>query len=531
MPSGTRASKISSTFDELTNKISVFTRNLNSAESVARKFDSALKVDPKNLTLANQRFEALSDALKNANERLAASKEKVNELNRVYANNKDSATYVSEMRKVTEQTKKFEAEVVRLQALVNSSARDVGKLRSSWADVKKTLKETAKETGTVDQYLKNVKTTLLAIVAGVTKLTKEMANLGKELTANAKKYDTTVEKLQEQSYLFYTLTGNANAYTSSLQAMNSVMAQILSGRGQSQLRSLAQIGLKKGDLTGKSTAEAYEIVFNALRNVEDQATATAVAVKLFGDAGAYVAEMAAASDEEFNTYLEKFRQVGGLSEESAKKLASLSDDLYLLKYQFQMAGAQIIVSMAPAIKSLLGLLANLANFVSKAYDALGNFGATTILISTLLTVRMIPSIIKLIVQTTIATAATWKEVVAVVALTSAVTLGASAVISLASAFATSATAAALAKEEYVEYQDAIESASGAAKEFEKVASKLNTEFSVSTENVERVNSTYKSDITFTIKAEGDTPISEDTAKQVGAITVEQINKALGGIVS
>lgn len=531
MPSGTRASKISSTFDKLTNQISVFTRNLNSAEAVARKFDSALKVDPKNLTLANQRFEALSVALKNANERLAASKAKIEELNNVYANNKDSATYVSEMRQVTEQTKKFEAEVVRLQALVNSSARDVGKLRSSWADVKKTLKETAKETGVVNQYLKNVKTTLLAIVAGVTKLTKEMAQLGKELTANAKKYDTTVEKLQEQSYLFYTLTGNANAYTSSLQAMNSVMAQILSGRGQSQLKSLAQIGLKKGDLTGKSTAEAYEMVFNALRNVEDQATATAVAVKLFGDAGAYVAEMAAASDEEFNTYLEKFRQVGGLSEESAKKLASLSDDLYLLKYQFQMTGAQIIVSMAPAIKSVLGLLANLATFVSNVYEKLGSFGGTAAMVSTVLTVRMIPSIIKLIIQTRIATGATWAQVAATTALTSAVTLGASLLIGFGTALIANAKASDKATDSLNEYQSAIESASGAAKEFEKVASKLNTEFSVSTENVERVNSTYKSDITFTIKAEGDTPISEKTAEQVGAITVEQINKALGGIVS
>lgn len=531
MPSNVRASRISETFSKLDTQIRTFTRNITSAESVARKFDSALKLDPTNLKVANEKFNNLSVALKNAQDRLDASRAQLEELNRVFADNKDSARYQDQLRKTTTETKKFEAEVERLNVLVNDARKSLTSAAPSVKSFKERLAEGAAKADLFGKSIKTAKTLILGMIAGVVKLTKEMAELGKELTSNAAKYDTTVSKLQEQSYLFYTLTGNADAYTSSLQAMNSVMAQILSGRGQSQLQSLAQIGLRRNDLVGKSTAEAYETVFNALRNVEDQATATAVAVKLFGDSGAYVAKLAQASDEDFNRYVENFRRVGGISEESAEKLAQLSDDMYLLRYSLKASGAEIITNFAPAINGVLVILVNLSKAIGALYERLGPVPATIITLSTLLTAKMIPSIIKLIVQTKLETAATWAQVAAKTALIGAMTFGVGAVIGLASAIGASAATSKLAASSMDSYADSIGKAADAARDYEKVTSRMNTNMSVVSENIERTNSTYSSDVTFTIKAEGDTPISQENAKQISEITVEQINKALGGIVS
>lgn len=531
MPSGTKASRISKTFDELTNKISAFTKQISSAETIARKFDGALKLDPNNVSVAKEKFDNLSNALKLAQERLDANKRQLEELNTAWSDKKGTDEYKAKLNDITRDTKKYSAEVERLTVLVKNAKTEVANANPALNTFKGKLKEMAKNTDLWGKALKTAKVLLVSMIAAVVKLTKEMSNLGKELVSNADKYGTTVEMLQKQSYLFYTLTGNADAYTSSLQAMNSVMAQILSGRGQSQLKSLAQIGLKKSDIEGLTTAEAYEVVFNALRDVEDQATATAVAVKLFGDAGAYVAEMANKSDEEFNKYIEKFRQAGAISTESAKKLAELSDDLYLFRYQLKVTGAELLSNLAPAINAVTSVLLTLTKGVSGVYEAFGSVIGSILLFASVLTIKMIPSIIKLIVQTKLATSATLGHVIAQTALISVLSLGILTITAVGAAVGASSLASKKAAEEMNSYTDSVRGATEAAKEYERVTSKLKSDLSVSTESIEKTNNTYSSNVTFTIKAEGDTPISDETAKKVGEITVDQVNKALGGIIA
>ena len=151
--------------------------------------------------------------------------------------------------------------------------------------------------------------------------------------------------------------------------------------------------------------------------------------------------------------------------------------------------------------------------------------------STILTIRMIPSIIKLIIQTKLATQATWGQVIAQTALISVLSGGVLAITAIGAAIGASKLATKQATEEMNAYSDSVKSATDAAKEYDRVTSKLKSDLSVSTENIEKTNSTYSSDVTFTIKAEGDSPISDENAKKIGEITVDQINKALGGIIA
>ena len=523
------ATNIGSTFTELTNKIKTLNKEIASAERSAKQFDEALKLDPKNITVAESKYQELSSAVEKAAQRLEFAKQKKEELDKAYAD-KTSDTYKNNLAKITEEIKKYTAQLERLKSKQKDAQEAFKQSKvtiqeEAWATEKAKI---GKEAYTM--AVKTLRVAIVALIAGVVKLTKEMSNLGKELVSNAQKYDTTVEKLQEQSYVFYALTGNANAYTSALQAMNSVMAQILSGRGISQLKSLRQIGVLKSDLSGKTTAEQYEVVFEALRNTEDAALATAVAVKLFGDAGAYVAEIAQKSTEEYDKYVQKFRETAHVSEETAEKLAELSNDLELLKYSAQAAGAEIIVTLAPAINGALKLFLALAKAVAAVYNTFGTFGGVLITVSTLVLVKLIPSLISLMIKTKLETNLTWGQVAAKTALIGVCTMGVGVIVGLAAAIAASAATMALAQNATDGYTDSLNAATGAAKEFSKVATKLNTDLSVSSEQIERRSSTYKADVTFIVEAKGDTQIDGETAKDLGEIVIDQVNKALGGIV-
>lgn len=523
------ATNIGSTFTELTNKIKTLNKEISSAERNAKQFDEALKLDPKNVVVAENKYQELSVAVTKATERLEAAKQKKQELDKAYAD-KSSDTYKNALARVTEEIKKYTAQLERLKVKQKDANEAFEQSKVSVEEEAKALEKAKTKKEAFTFATKNLKIAIVALVAGVVKLTQEMANLGKELVSNAKKYDTTVEKLQEQSYVFYALTGNANAYTSALQAMNSVMAQILSGRGISQLKILSKIGISKSDLAGKSTAEQYEVVFEALRNTEDAALATAVAVKLFGDAGAYVAEIAQTSADEYEKYLQKFRETAHISEESAKKLAELSNDLELLKYSFRSAGAEIIVTLAPAIEGLLKMVLGLAKGVAGVYNTFGEFGGVLITVSSIVLIKTIPALISLMIKTKLETSLTWGQVAAKTALIGVCTLGVGAIIGLSAAIAASAATTAIATNSTDEYTKSLNAATGAAEEFSKVATRLNTDLSVSSENIERRSSSYNADITFIVEAKGDTQISGETAKDLGEIIIDQVNKALGGIV-
>lgn len=520
---------IGSTFTELTNKIKTLNKEISSAERSAKQFDEALKLDPKNVIVAENKYQELSTAVAKATERLEAAKQKKEELDKAYAD-KSSDTYKNALSRVEEEIKKYVAQLERLKTKQKDAGEAFKQSQVSVEEETKAIEKAQRKKEAYSIAVKNLRVAVLALVAGVVKLTKEMANLGKELVSNAQKYDTTVEKLQEQSYVFYALTGNANAYTSALQAMNSVMAQILSGRGISQLKILNKIGITQADLTGKTTAEQYEVVFEALRNTEDAALATAVAVKLFGDAGAYVAEIAQKSTQEYDAYVQKFRETAHVSEESAQKLAELSNDLELLKYSFKGTGAEIIVTLAPAINGLLKLVLGLAKAISTVYNIFGEFGGVLITVSSIVAIKMIPSLVSLMIRTKLETDLTWAQVAAKTALIGVCTLGIGAIIGLGAAIATSAATIASAKNNTDDYTASLEAATGAAEEFSKVATRLNTDLSVSSENIERRSSTYNADITFIVEAKGDTQISGETAKDLGEIVIDQVNKALGGIV-
>lgn len=530
MPSGPKVTTITSSFDEINKKIKTLNGSIRNAQKDAKDLQEALKIEPKNVELAQARYNALGEAVEAAKQKITLNAQKLEELNNQYKD-KSSDTYKEKLRGLTEEARKFQTQLKALEVQQREAKKAIDMANGGLDKQEKELKRGTLATKIYEQTTRAVKVAVLGFFTAVTTLTKQMSELGKELVSNADKYDTTVYKLQEQSYLFRTLTGNADAYTQSLQALNSVLAQILSGRGQSQLESLKQIGLTESDVTGKSTAEAYEVIFRALRDVGDQATATAVAVKLFGDAGSYVAEMAYKSEAEFNKYAEQFRQVGGVSEESAKKLAQLSNDLELLKYQAQATGAEIIVELAPAINGFLSIILDLAKGIGKLYDAFGSVFGSMVLLTTFITIKLIPSIIKVIIQHKLETAAVREKTAATLAYISVATVGVGAILAIAGAAASSAIATNNAADSMEDYASAVEQANDTVKKFNDVSEQMNKDLSVSSEAVSTYNSSYNAEVKFIIQAEGDTAISGETAKNVGEITADYVNKVFGGITA
>lgn len=515
---------IGRSFKQLSDDLRKFNTEIRNSESNVRKLDSALKLDPSQIDLAREKYAQLGNAV-------AAAENRIKEVNKYQEEKKQGLAsgkltqevYNVEIEKSNKLLAQYGHELKRLTILQNNAAKEV----------QKAALENSKFIKSIDNAIPKINAwqkAIAGIVASISALVYKSAELGKELVANAKLYDTSVESLQEQQYIFQQTTGEANAYTQALKALASAQGQIVSGRGQSQLQALSLIGLKESDISGMQAGEAYEVIFEALQRTEDAALRAAVAQKMFGDAGLAVAQVAGESEEAIEAYREQIEKVL-ISEELAQQLADMNDELYIAKLQFQLAGAEIAVQFAPVLKDLVEIFKEDLLPIFKSFVSLLS---NKFMVAVLLAIMLLPTLAKiwksLALVVKLFSAETWAAVKAKLALAGvsgtlvvALTGLAAAVGITAAMLSKEADATNEAAESYGNYEDAVSDAQAAVNKLNGTTSAAITA-STETRNTKNVN------LSLEIYGRGETKVSDESAVVVSRITANEINEALGALI-
>lgn len=567
--------------DEINNQIKTLKATAAQAAAEVKNVGVQLRWDPKNIDLVAQKWNALTKqikdtafALKQFEELQKTTQATIDELTEkqkttgLTAEESETLTnsentlkrIVSTVNNLTNSLVKLKAEARNRKEQVNTlreeeaatrqnaeaaetarfkreaEARATREQKEAEEQHKKKLEETEKAT---EAYIKRldkmrntfakIETVILSVGRDLVRLTQSALEQGKELYNLSVRYNSNAEDIQRWNRTLELATGQSDLYTASLKRIVAGMAEIEAHRGVNYRRALANIGLNYTDISELSTTKQFEAIIDKLAEMEDATARLSAARTLLGDEGAVIAQMFEKEGFDLEAVKQQAEEYAVITQRDAEKLNEMSLALGAAKSNMSVAAAQITISLAPAFETLGNLLKNLSNFISfvaKGFSGLGK-GGQTLFVIFLLLISVVPKWIYGFVKMQIETAKLKKEMkdlevqsnLTKVAVGS-VALGAVGMaISLVAGFAAAASAADEAKKSTEELNSALNDLEGAG-----------ADYGANIENVTTTMSERSISVNVDIYGHGDAAPSDEAAMDIAQITMEKIQKTLGGMI-
>lgn len=271
-----------------------------------------------------------------------------------------------------------------------------------------------------------------------------------------------------------------------------------------------------------STSEQFERIVEALSQITDQAERLDYAQQLLGESGQAIAGIFNQEGASIEDYLEQAKELDVISNSTAESLSNTSLQLDFFKQELQAASGEVLVATLPLLESFVDILEeNVIPILTQTGKFLANHETITKWLITLAGILIIlPKIIsvtKLFFTVFKAGSAAFSvgglKMIAIIAGIAAALM---AVLGLMSLFSDRAK----------ETLDSVNSTAAAITGMNAAAEQTAENTTIMTESA----TTKDVRIGVDINAAGDTPVSDANAKKVADITVDEIQKALGGLI-
>jgi len=534
--------KIGRSFDELDQRVKSFNENIKTTQSELKEVDRQLKLNPGSVDTIRQKYQLLSNNLQTMTAKIAALREKQRALKTDFDNGAITQdTYNRQLAKTQKELERTEAAVEDMTEALKGQNEEIKNAK---------LDNLTKGLDKAEEAAGKVSKAVLGVTAALAALFITSMNTGAELDDTAKKYGTTVEKLQLLGNRYAFVTGNADGYTAALNKIGSIQSGIVSGRGAKYLTYLGQLGIAQEDLNHKTNAEIYELIESRLGMVTDATDRAIIAQGLFGEVGLDVANVAGATAEEIAKWDETLIENGIITNEQAAIAAEAADKVDALKLKFQASSMELMVSLIPAFETLVGILRDtvipIITGVANSFASMAPWqqkllllllGILIVLPKIIALVKGVIAVIKIINAVKAAhTAATVGQTVAMHGLNAAAGpwLGIIIAISLALLLLIKIIGWFIGAS-----NDAVDSAEAMLNEMDSVenkAAEMGYDMEYNTEATYDTNNHKYLDINLDVNAQGDgTKVGEDNAEVIAdaledKILTDLINQGLGSVI-
>ena len=501
---------------DLRSGISQLKTETRDAAARVRELGENLKIDPSNVQLVKDRFKALNDQLE-SNQKLA---DKYRQAMSNIEKQLSQLTGTDEKTKQAQERLNSEYEKYRIQLeRTTSTIKSLEAATSKETQVAMTMNAVHERAGELFDWVSRV---VLSVASSFQRLAADVIDTSTELTALSKRYDTSVEEIQIWNNALQLATKQSDVYTQSLNTMVKGMSQVASGRGVAFQTALRGIGLSYRELSSLSTSEQFERIVEALSQVTDQAERLDYAQQLLGESGQAIAGIFNQEGASIEDYLEQAKELDVISNSTAESLSNTSLQLDFFKQELQAAFGEVLVAILPLLESFVDIL---EKSVIPILNGVGKFLANHETITKwLITLAGILIILPKIIGVTKLFFTVFKAGSAVfsvgglkmIAIIAGIAAALMAVLGLMSLFSDRAK----------ETLDSVNSTAAAITGMNAAAEQTAENTTIMTESA----TTKDVRIGVDINAAGDTPVSDANAKKVADITVDEIQKALGGLI-
>jgi hypothetical protein len=201
---------------------------------------------------------------------------------------------------------------------------------------------------------KSVTVPILGAVSALTAFSVKTAYTADEIGDTAEKLGLSAEQMQEWNHSATILGVSTERMERAFMKVNGVLGDIATGNGEKYADSLSLIGLTLDDLEGKNTDEAFNLIRDALSEVEDEAIRVGVANDLLSErVAADIIPVLSSEASVINDLKNEAQELGIVTNEQASQAGEFTDALDRTKQSLSSLGVELASMVLPVLQELI----------------------------------------------------------------------------------------------------------------------------------------------------------------------------------
>lgn len=256
---------------DLENELNGIKKDLKEQNKDLRAINTNLRYDSTNLDLWKQKQSKLNDILVQTKKKLETQNKELEHAKKAVQVGDMSKEEFNKLKRNVQYT---EAELAKMNGQLDRTHDKIKQLANAKFDKIGKLGST---------LTKSVTVPILGAVSALTAFSIKSAYASDEIGDTAEKIGLSAEALQEWNHTATILGVSTERMERAFVKVNGILGDIATGNGDKYAESLALIGLTLDDLEGKNTNEAFNLIRDALSDVEDEAIRLGVANDLLSE--------------------------------------------------------------------------------------------------------------------------------------------------------------------------------------------------------------------------------------------------------
>lgn len=322
------------------------------AQNNLKEVEKALKLDPGNTELLEQKQRALADAVSATAEKLDILKEAQQQAAEQLANGEIGQAQYDALTR----------EIVKAEAELQKATKEADNFSAGLEKAKTALNKVGSAAQTVADKTKGLSAAAGGLLGAVGGLAIKTAQTADELNTLSKQTGISTDDLQKMSYA-------ADLVDVSVENITGAMTKMKKGMAEGDFEQLG-VSVRDADGALRDSNEVFYEVLDALSKVSNETERDTLAMEVFGksadqlagivdDGGAKLREL---GDEASNLGLI-------LDQETLQGLNDVNDTIDKLKAQ---AGAELAQAGAKALEALTPVLETVIEKLSQLFEWIGN---------------------------------------------------------------------------------------------------------------------------------------------------------------
>ena len=327
---------------DLENELNGIKKDLKEQNKDLKAINTNLRYESTNLDLWKSKQGKLNDILSTTKKQLDTQNLELDKARK--------AVQIGDMS--TEEFNKLKRNVQYTEAELSKLNNELGKTNDKITELSNAKFDKIGKLGS--SLTKSVTVPILGAVSALTAFSIKTALAADVIGDSAEKLGLSAEQLQEWNHSAALMGASTDTMRRAFMKVNGVIGDIATGNGDKFSDSLAQIGLSLDDLSGKNTHETFEILRNALSEVEDESVRVGVANDLLGEKIASELMPFLSSEEKaVNDLKAELREMGLVTNEQAAQAGEFADTIDETKQALFSLSVNISSIVLPVLQTLL----------------------------------------------------------------------------------------------------------------------------------------------------------------------------------
>ena len=327
-----------------------------SAQSELKEVNKALKLDPGNVELLEQKQRALAEAVSATTEKLDILKEAQRQMAEAGVTDENRAQYDALTREIT----KTEAELQKCKKAADEFSVGMEQAKVAVSKVGSAAEEVSKKT-------KALSTAAGGALAAIGGLALKSAKSADELNTLSKQTGIATDDLQKMQYAADLVDVSVDNITGAMTKMKKGMAE--GDFGKAAFETLG-VAVRDADGALRDTNDVFYEVLTALSQIPNETERDTVAMEIFGKSADQLAGIIDDGGAALKAYGDEAENLGLILDgETLQGLNDVNDTIDKLKAQ---AGAEIAKAGAEALEALTPVLETVIDKLSQLFEWIGN---------------------------------------------------------------------------------------------------------------------------------------------------------------